>query len=270
MEQNRIQFSGSNSQLFTRVAVQSPKTTLIVPETHNAILIKDGQMLQTLKSGKYQISDFLEKETDENSVLEVLFMSKTAKLKLLWGTAQKFTFFDEFAGENYRVGFSGDFEVQIGDPRKCYLYLIGVSQNLTAEALQERLQSNVVSVTELCLLDYIKQHRVPYNQLSNCKKEMSDKILGQLSHKLQSEYGIAVFSFNILNIIIDGEDLKRLQALKSGKQTNICAGCGAVLSEGAKFCPECGLKTNSKNICPVCGNVNPENSKFCSSCGTRL
>lgn len=268
MEQNIIKFSGDNSQLFSRVAVQDPKTTLIVPETHNAILIKDGQMLQTLKSGKYLIADFLEKEVDEGSLLEVLFMSKTAKLKLLWGTAQKFTFFDEFAQDNYRVGFSGDFEVQIGDPRKCYLYLIGASQNLTADALQERLQSNVVSVAELCLIDYITENHVPYNQLSNHKKQMASKVLSQLSHKLQSEYGITVFSFNILNIIIDAEDVRRLQASKKGGQAKTCAGCGAILSEDAKFCPECGLKVG--NVCPVCGSENAEGAKFCASCGARL
>lgn len=270
MEQNIIKFVGSNSQLFTRVDVENFKSTLIVPETHTAILIKDGQMLQTLKSGKYQIADFLEKDVDSGCLLEVLFMSKTAKLKLLWGTAQKLVFFDEFAGQNYHVGFSGDFEVQIGDPRKCYLYLIGVSENLTADALQERLQSNVVSATELTLLDYIKEHHVPYTQLANNKKDMSQKVLLNLSHNLQSEYGISVFSFNILNIIIDSEDLKRLQQGGGAPEQKFCAGCGGMLGESDKFCPACGRKVEKSNICPVCKTENAENAKFCSACGAKL
>ena len=120
-QSNTIKFVGNNDKLFVRVAVPSlsPKLSVIVPETHNAILIKDGQMLQTLSSGKYALSDFLEMKEDFESQIEVLFMSKTAKLKLLWGTAQKLVLFDEDTNENYQVGFSGDLDVQIGDPRKC-------------------------------------------------------------------------------------------------------------------------------------------------------
>ena len=121
MEKNQastIKFSGNNDKLFCRVAIDvlSPKISLIVPETHNAILIKDGQMLQTLSSGKYSLADFVDFKADSESQFEVLFMSKTAKLKLLWGTAQKLVLFDEGTNETYHVGFSGDFEVQIGEP----------------------------------------------------------------------------------------------------------------------------------------------------------
>ena len=85
MEQNIITFSGNNQKLFSRHVIENldPKLTLIVPETHNAILIKDGQMLQTLSSGKYLISKFIDMKTELDSSLEILFMSKTAKLKLL-------------------------------------------------------------------------------------------------------------------------------------------------------------------------------------------
>ena len=168
MEQNFITFAGDNNQLFSKYAVENlnPKLTLIVPETHNAILIKDGQMLQTLSSGRYLISQFVDLKTELDSSIEVLFMSKTAKLKLLWGTASKFLMYDNLLQENYRVGMSGDFEVQIGDPRKCYLYLVGAAQDLTADGLQERLMSNVVSVLEGVVVDYINENNVLFNQIA--------------------------------------------------------------------------------------------------------
>ena len=217
--ENVIKFVGNNEKLFSRVVIEnlSAKLTLIVPETHNAILIKDGQMLQTLSSGKYLIGDFIDVKTEADSALEVLFMSKTAKLKMRWGTPQKLLMFDEKAQENYRAGFSGDFEVQVGDPRKCYLYLVGAADDLTADALQERLQSNVVSVMETVVVDFVRANKVPFNQIAVFKKEMSQKILNSLSHKLQSEYGIAVFSFNIANIIIDEADYNRLTSAIKGE-----------------------------------------------------
>ena len=274
MEQNVIKFNGSNDKLLTRYVLETlnPKMTLIVPETHNAILIKDGQMLQTLSSGKYMLSNFIDFKTEIDSAIEILFMSKTAKLKLLWGTASKLLMYDETIQENYKLGLSGDFEVQVGDPRKCYLYLVGVAEDLTSIALQDRLMSNVVSVVETVIVDYVKTNKIPFNQMAVNKNEMSQKVLTSLSHKLMSEYGIAVFSFNIANIIIDDEDLARLgnsYRAKTEKQ-KVCKGCGKPLSENAKFCAYCGKSVNEEKICPKCGKENQQNSLFCCNCGEKL
>lgn len=271
MEQNIIKFSGNNDKLFCRVPIEKldPKLTLIVPETHNAILIKNGQMLQTISSGKYLLNDFVDPK-EEDCLLEVLFMSKTAKLKLYWGTADKLVFFDEESQKNYHVGFSGDFEVQIGDPRKCYLYLIGMSDDLTAEALQDRMRSNVVSVMELVSVDYIKENHVPFNQLSLHKKAMAQKTLSALSHKLQSEYGISVFSFTISNIIFDSDDYMRLSKGKKIQENHFCPNCGAENLSLSNFCSNCGFNLSRGKVCPNCHEDNPQNAKFCSVCGTKL
>ncbi len=233
--ENIITFNGQNVQLFSRLAVQNftAKTALIVPETHNAILVKDGQMLQTLSSGKYLISQFVDIKTEAGSNLEVLFMSKTAKLKLMWGTANKFIMYDATLEENYKLGMSGDFDVQIGDPRKCYLYLVGADSDLTSSELQERLMSTVIAVLENVVMEYVEQKKVLFNQISVCKREISSQVQKQLNQKLMSDYGIAVFSFNIANIIIDDEDLDRLnKQYKQLKTTDkfVCRDCGAVLS----------------------------------------
>jgi len=275
MEQNVIKFVGNNVQLMSRVVIEevTSKQTLIVPETHNAILVKDGQMLQTLSSGKYLISKFIDLKTEVDSSMEVLFLSKTAKLKLLWGTPQKLLMYDEILQENYRAGFSGDFEVQVGEPRKCYLYLVGADNDLTADALQERLQSIVVSVMEAVIVDYIKTNKILFNQIAVCKNEISQKVLRELSHKLTSEYGISVFSFNIANIIIDETDFKRLlEEYKSIKKSGefACRQCGASLGEDDKFCSKCGTKVEMNKKCPNCFAENEDEAKFCSKCGTAL
>lgn len=279
MDKNAITFVGKNEQLFTRVPINelNPKLTLIVPETHNAILLKDGQMLQTLSSGKYLISKFIDPKTESDSEIEVLFMSKTAKLKLLWGSSQKFLLYDAVVQENYHVGMSGDFEVQIGDPRKCYLYLVGVSNDLTADALQERLMSNVVSCLENVVSEYVEKNEVQFNKLSLYKKEMASKALSVVGKKLSNEYGIAVFSFNISNVIIDESDLKRLtndyknrDKKDAADEMLLCPNCGAKILNGARFCSMCGSKVLRKKICEECSTENPEESEFCSNCGAKL
>ena len=280
MDQNVITFEGNNDQLFTRKKLEksvSPKLTLIVPETHNAILVKDGQMLQTLSSGRYLVSRFVDLKTETDAKVEVLFMSKTAKLKLLWGTAQMFLMYDPTLDDNYKVGMSGNFDVQIGDPRKCYLYLVGANENMTSEELQSRLVLTVVSVLENEVVEYAQQNRVPFNQLTVKKRDISAKVLSKINQKLMSDYGIAVFTFNIANVIIDSADLERLSKAKKNapveqteQKTLVCRECGNVLKEAAKFCDNCGAKVERRMVCPDCGTENAGDSKFCLNCGCKL
>ncbi len=277
MEQNVITFSGDNRQLFNRYKIDSltAKLTLLVPETHNAILIKDGQMLQTLSSGKYLVSKFVDIKNEIDSNLEVLFMSKTAKLNLLWGTAQKFLMYDSQLQENYKVGMSGDYDVQIGDPRKCYLYLIGADNDLTTDDLQDRLQTTVVSVVENVVVEYVSAQEILFNQITVKKREISAKVLVKLNQKLMGEYGIAVYSFNIANIIIDDGDYAKLagnfkSSAKAEKSTISCPDCGQELSENAKFCDNCGRRIGGSKICPDCKTENGANAKFCQNCGKRI
>ncbi len=50
----------------------------------------------------------------------------------------------------------------------------------------------------------------------------------------------------------------------------ICSGCGAELTPGAKFCPECGTPTApQKIVCSNCGAELEPGAKFCLECGTK-
>lgn len=48
-----------------------------------------------------------------------------------------------------------------------------------------------------------------------------------------------------------------------------CTGCGTVLGEGVKFCPQCGVPRKAPG-CPGCGAAVQAGTKFCGQCGTRF
>ncbi|MDR3086245.1 MAG: SPFH domain-containing protein [Christensenellaceae bacterium] len=50
-----------------------------------------------------------------------------------------------------------------------------------------------------------------------------------------------------------------------------CSACGALISPGAKFCPECGAKNEPKTekFCTNCGAKMPAGAKFCPECGNK-
>lgn len=49
-----------------------------------------------------------------------------------------------------------------------------------------------------------------------------------------------------------------------------CNNCGAVVSDTAKFCPECGTKIERELKCANCGALLAENAKFCMECGFKV
>lgn len=50
----------------------------------------------------------------------------------------------------------------------------------------------------------------------------------------------------------------------------VCPACGAQVPEGAKFCPSCGANMNAKKVCPQCGNELEPGAKFCPNCGQKI
>lgn len=60
--------------------------------------------------------------------------------------------------------------------------------------------------------------------------------------------------------------------IKDGTAANkcTCKKCGQELTEGAKFCLNCGEKVEAGKICPECGATVPTGAKFCPECGTGM
>ncbi len=51
-------------------------------------------------------------------------------------------------------------------------------------------------------------------------------------------------------------------------QGGVCPHCGAAVTAGTKFCPECGKSL--LRSCPACGAALPANVRFCPECGQKL
>ena len=142
---------------------------------------------------------------------------------------------------------------------------------MTADALQDRLMSKVVSTVEDAVVSYIYEHKVTYSSVYLFKQEISKIIVPKLSSTFTTDYGVTVYSFNIANIIFDDKDLERLNRATISKTKKIvCSACGAELDPTAKFCNNCGKKIGGSRICPNCHAENTAEARFCSMCGQKL
>ncbi|MDR3318344.1 MAG: SPFH domain-containing protein, partial [Clostridiales bacterium] len=198
-----------NEDLFFKLTVDTDldkKAQLIVPPTHVALLIKDGQMLKTLESGKYDVYDkksdlagiFIKRFSTDS--VEIIYMSRTAKLRMPWGTPQLLDLRDPITDSPVKVGANGEFEIQIGEPRKFYLELVGLDTDYDVDKLQERLLNRLMSEFKPALAKIMREKKLTYTIVDEYLKEIADGIAPILGNILLNEYGVSMYSFFINNI----------------------------------------------------------------------
>ncbi len=273
MQNNIIKYTGDNSELFVRVPAEGldADARIIVPETHNAIFIKDGVLMDTLNSGSYEVFADKSRKKCKNSAVEVIYLSKTARLKVLWGTKTMFDFRDPETDVPVKLGAHGEFEVQISNPRKAYMVLIGAADRFTVQDLKDRLSVRMLSKAEPAIARAMRAGGLSFDRVGEHKDEISAAVLPELSKMFEDDYGLRLFSFTIASIVISEEDVAAVRAARSQAKLNAgtCPHCGAPCSAGDRFCAACGLPLGGKQ-CKKCGKLNEAEAKFCSGCGARL
>ena len=270
-----IKYEGDNTELFKRISADGlePDARIVVPETHNAIFIKDGILMDTLQSGSYEIFEEKSKRKCKNVSVEVIYLSKTARLKVMWGTKTRFSFRDPETDVPVKVGAHGEFEVQISNPRKAYMVLIGAEDEYTVQDLKERLATRMLSKVEPAIAGAMRSGGLTFDRMSEHKDEIAQSVLPVLSKMFEEDYGLKMFSFTIASVVISDEDIAAIGDARknvSHRAAGICPYCGAPYSAGDKFCSACGKPVSAKKACPKCGKLNEGGAKFCSACGEKL
>ncbi|GHV01683.1 hypothetical protein FACS1894211_11860 [Clostridia bacterium] len=218
----------SNDDLFVKLVVDGEldkKAQLIVPPTHRAILVKDGQMLQTLESGKYDIYDkksdlsgFFFKRFETDSV-EIIYMSKTARLRMPWGTPRQLELRDPLTDIPLKIGANGEFEIRIGEPRKFFLEVVGMAGSYDLDKLQERVLAKLMSEFQPALIKTMREKRLTYCMADEYTKEIAEGVAPILGGILSDNYGITMCDFFIGRILIPEACKAEIEAvLKSGKE----------------------------------------------------
>lgn len=263
----------TNNDLFVRVSAQDmPRNTeIIVDETHSAVLVKDGMLMNTLDAGRYP----LYAKGDKGNIrrVDVIFMSKTAKLRALWGTKNRFLLKDPVTGENVEVGANGEFEISVANPRQMHAELIGAEKAYTVEQLRERLLVRMMNALEGIIASVMDNKRLCYSELSAHKIEIAEEVKKSLAEMFARDYGLLLHSFTIARVFLPDDSLNRLAAAKRllGEEKYNCPDCGREFRKGDAFCSFCGKALPPVTpICGKCGHVNVSGAVFCSFCGNKL
>lgn len=208
-----IELEKGNENLMYRIKASNlPKDSmLVVPETHFAILMKDGRLMDTLNGGKYNLFDAKSEKKSESVSIEVIYLSKTVKLKANWGTKVQFLYRDTELDLPVRVGARGEFEVQISNPRKAYLELIGMDAEFVLDKLRERLAIRMLSKVEPAIARVMIENNLPFERIGLYKEELTESVFKKLAPMFEEEYGLKIFSFTFEDIFANAEDAQALE-----------------------------------------------------------
>lgn len=273
-----VKFTGNNSELFVRDCADSlhADAQIVVPETHTVLLIKDGVVAEELAPGRHDIFDremgfFRYKKDSDFLAVDFVFINKTVKVPMLWGTATPLTAVDAGTGVTYSLGMNGELEFRVKTPKKFYLELVGSEKDFDVGKLKKRVLSRVLSQIESIFVTDGGSSRHCLINADTPKTEIAERMLQKLAPLFEREYGLELCSLTVVGTVVSDAD-KMAIAKKRDEllfaPLPVCSVCGKIAHSGDKFCAECGSRL-APAVC-ACGHTLSVGDKFCPECGKKV
>lgn len=208
-----LEYTGHNDKLFELVDVGTSlnkDAPFIVPPTHCALLIRNGTVFGPYEPGEYPLYESRSGENPKQTVhsLKVIYISKTVRVKIRWGTQEheRFKYREPRLGIFVSVGAFGSMEVGVRDAKTFYEQLVASSQSYNIEELQDRIRALTVNDVNETLESVIKKKEVPYTEFTTEKHSIQRAVNDILSDHFVPDYGIEIRNFLIENINIPKEE----------------------------------------------------------------
>jgi membrane protease subunit (stomatin/prohibitin family) len=190
-------------------------TQLIVNQTQEAILFKDGKALDSFGPGRHTLSTanipilskFINIPFGGKSpfAAEVWYVNKISVLNIKWGTSSPIQIKDAKFNIMVPIRAFGQFGLTVEDSRRFLLKLVGTLPRFTREALSQHLRGVIImSVTEV-LTAYLLQKGISTLEINAFVGEISRVSEARIGETLK-EYGIKLHHFYFENINVPEND----------------------------------------------------------------
>lgn len=190
-------------------------TQLIVNESQEAVLLKNGQITDVFGPGHYQLT------TDNIPVLqklinipfggrspfsaEVWFINKAFALDIKWGTTTPIQVQDPKYGVFVPLRAFGQFGLQIEDSRKFLVKLVGTMPFFNTKTLTDYFKGLYITRVKDRLSSCLVSSKISILEINSHLDEISSALSKQLQEEF-AEFGIKVHSFYINDINVPEND----------------------------------------------------------------
>ena len=193
----------------------STKTQLIVAETQEAVLVKEGQMQGPFLPGRHVLDtknfpflvEFLKIPLGGKTpfTAEIWFVNKTMTLDVKWGTANPIQLQDPKYKVMLPVRAYGQFGVQIEHTKKFLIKLVGTVPSFDRTQLVSYFRGLIISRVKSAIAKEIVKSEISILEISAHLDEMSAALQSSMVSELKG-YGIKLVNFYIKSINTPEED----------------------------------------------------------------
>ena len=198
-------------------------TQLIVSESQEAILVKNGQITDVFGPGRYVLS------TDNIPVLqklinlpfgkkspfsaEVWFINRAFALDIKWGTVTPIQVQDPKYGVFVPLRAFGQFGLQVEDSRKFLVKLVGTMPFFNTQTMTDYFKGLYITRVKDRISSCLVSSKISILEINSHLDEISKELSVQLANEF-AEYGINVVSFYVNGINVPENDpaVKQLKA----------------------------------------------------------
>lgn len=230
---NVIKYEGDNETFVWKHPTVDFNTTtqLIVHESQEAILFRNGQALDLFGAGRYTL------ETQNIPLFkkvvnlptggitpfhcEVYFINKAIPLDMKWGTDSHVQILDPKFNILLHAGASGGMGVQIDDSRKFLIKLVGTQADFSKQSLINYFREIVTTRVKTHLTNIMSQ--VSFVTVNSYLDDMSKAMQEVLDDDIK-EFGVKLIKFLVSTIRLTDSDYAQLQeALLKASSVGIAA-----------------------------------------------
>jgi membrane protease subunit (stomatin/prohibitin family) len=230
-----IKFEGSPDELVWKFPIEDFNATsqLIVDETHEALLVINGNAADLFGAGRRTLSvpnipfarKLIEIPTDGKSPFpcKVFFINKVHQMDLLWGTFGAITLEDPLYDIFMHVMANGSMSVSVEDSRKFMLKLVGFRDKFNSESLVQKFRGIISSHVKDCISKIMINGMLSYFMINANVFELSGVIKERLD-TIFDEYGILIQYFNIETVEVPKEDYDAVTKAKERRSGRLIEG----------------------------------------------
>ena len=205
-------------------------TQLVVRESQEALLFRNGQALDLFGPGKHTLSTdnipilrkLINLPTGGESAFKasVWFINRVSLLDIKWGTQNPILLRDpEFQIPIY-VRAYGQFGIRVSESRQFVIKLAGNKSSLTRGDVETYFKGLILAKMGDMISTYIAQKKVSIFEINSYLEDMSNEAV----EKIRAEFGAfgiepLNFYFGSVNVVDDDEGIKKLKAAMAERAT---------------------------------------------------
>lgn len=197
-------------------------SVIFVQPGQEALFIKEGQICDVLREGRYQLtsenlpllSRLFNLPFGKNQAFRcyVYFINKEKEVTVLWGTSDPINVVDPRTGLLIRMGARGEYSVKVENSGKFLAKMIGQVRSFFVDDISDFLFSKTIELITSKIADCLQYKGISFTQIASHYREISDDIYAKLrSDALFENYGLGLRTFSIQAINMSDEDFAKIQ-----------------------------------------------------------